>query len=379
MGIIVKLCRGIFMAPTWYSASAPGTLMLLGEHAVLHDKPALVAAIDKRINVKLVPRNDNKILIESSLGKLELDLLKYDVIDLTEAALNNSNQSIQNAFRFVVAAIKDFPIYTKTVLNETYKLPSGFELQIRSDFSSQIGFGSSAAVTVAVVAVLLSFANSAMADHKAIEIFQMAKWVIQKVQKVGSGADVLTAVFGGMIIYQQQSPYLIKKISTETFPDLIAVYSGYKTPTPEVIQFVNAAYKSHSNSFDSIFSAMGCCVEKAIPALETQDWTTLVEIFNIHQGLMQAIGVSTPLLDTLCYGLKAENSGLGAKISGSGLGDCIIGLGAPGSLAKLPPSHLQQNLRKKIDLSVQTDKSINPDNIQIFPIQISEEGLRFGQ
>jgi mevalonate kinase len=38
-----------------YKASAPGSLMLLGEYAVLHDYPALVCAIDKRISVIIEP------------------------------------------------------------------------------------------------------------------------------------------------------------------------------------------------------------------------------------------------------------------------------------------------------------------------------------
>lgn len=51
-----------------YKASAPGSLMLLGEYAVMHDYPALVCAIDKRITVTLVPSDDEVIEIDSALG-----------------------------------------------------------------------------------------------------------------------------------------------------------------------------------------------------------------------------------------------------------------------------------------------------------------------
>lgn len=52
-----------------FKASAPGSLMLLGEYAVLHGKHALVCAVDKRMTVKLSPRNDSVITIRSALGE----------------------------------------------------------------------------------------------------------------------------------------------------------------------------------------------------------------------------------------------------------------------------------------------------------------------
>ena len=55
--------------------SAPGSLMLSGEHAVLRDYPALVAAVDKRIFIELSPLGKNHIIIESDkFGSLVLPL-----------------------------------------------------------------------------------------------------------------------------------------------------------------------------------------------------------------------------------------------------------------------------------------------------------------
>ena len=53
----------------------------------------------------------------------------------------------------------------------------------------------------------------------------------------------------------------------------------------------------------------------------------LGHVCSMQQGFMVALGVSTFLLDTLVWQLK-ELGVLGAKISGSGLGDCVIGLGS---------------------------------------------------
>ena len=49
-------------------SSAPGSLMISGEHAVLHGRHALVGAVDQRVRVMLTPRADDTIRICSALG-----------------------------------------------------------------------------------------------------------------------------------------------------------------------------------------------------------------------------------------------------------------------------------------------------------------------
>ena len=61
--------------------------------------------------------------------------------------------------------------------------------------------------------------------------------------------------------------------------------------------------------------------------IEQENWLALGRMMNIQQGVMNALGVSTPLLNQLVDALKVLPGIYGAKISGSGLGDCIIGLG----------------------------------------------------
>ena len=65
--------------------------MVLGEYAVLENTPALVAAIDKRLTVSLMPRQDQKIEIISALGKYESILKDFVVVP---------------PFTFVLSAIK---------------------------------------------------------------------------------------------------------------------------------------------------------------------------------------------------------------------------------------------------------------------------------
>ena len=116
------------------STSAPGSLMLLGEHAVLHGKRALVCAINRRITIRLSPVADRSVHVISALADYSSSL--------DELAEHPS-------LKFVLQAIRQ----------HCDRIPSGFELKIDSEFSADIGFGSSAAVTVATHAALMRWIN----------------------------------------------------------------------------------------------------------------------------------------------------------------------------------------------------------------------------
>ena len=277
-------------------ASAPGSLMLLGEYAVLYGKYALVCAIDKRITVSLSPRDDKKIEIISSLGNLKTDLSKI---------------KIAPPFQFVLASVKKYGAYFKT----------GCTLTIESEFSDQVGFASSAAVTVATIAALSTWLHFSLSEK---ELARAARGIVRKVQGLGSGADVAACVLGGIVAYRAQ-PFFMEKL-THLYP-LTAIYSGSKTPTIEAVSRVKQFFANYPRLMKSILQNIDICAQLGIDAVRHQEWPQLGKLFNVQQGLMEALGVNTPVLSSLINELKTKSEILGAKISGSGLGDCVIGLG----------------------------------------------------
>lgn len=278
-------------------ASAPGSLMLMGEHAVLRGQPAIVCAISKRMKIDLTPRDDDAVVLHSALGTHQTTL--------DDLAPNDS-------FRFVLGAIRAC----------CEGVQQGFELDIRSGMSHQMGLGTSAAVTVATLAALTG-AQQQTLDLRCL--LDASLKIIRKAQGgVGSGADVAASTYGGCLRYFAESQEVVVLPTT---PKLTVLYSGSKMPTPKVIAVVEDNRKNQPELFKKVEALIGEVVQRTFAAAALEDWETVGELMNIHQGLMDAMGVNNAVLSELVYDLREDPNILGSKISGSGLGDCVVGLG----------------------------------------------------
>lgn len=288
-----------------YKAHAPGSLMLLGEYAVLDNYPALVCAIDKRIQVSLLPQDNTTITISSNLGSYRTTIDAIEVVP---------------PFTFVLATLKLFSKHLK----------SGCQITIESDFSHQVGFASSAAVTVATLAAMTAWLNL---SYSPLERILIARSIVQSVQGMGSGADVAACTLGGLVAYRMDP---LSADRMEAILPLTVVYSGSKTTTPQAVQQVKQRFAKHTHLYKKLMQAIGECAAEGMVAAEKQDYAALGNIMRIQQGFMQALGVNTPILHTLTETLNATPGIWGAKISGSGLGDCVVALGEIAESVSLP-------------------------------------------
>ena len=284
--------------------------MLLGEHAVLHGRRALVCAIDQRMTVEVFPFDgaQDRQKVEKVL-RIDSDLGTY------ESPLDQLEDHPD--FRFVLDAVRQYP------------LEQGIELKITSDFASDIGFGSSAAVTVATHAALMNFPRSrtsATKDCRAggetplfnkMDLFKRCLATVHRVQGRGSGSDLAASVFGGVVAYRAE-PLEIHPIA-ESFP-LTAVYSGSKMKTADVIRYLEEKRALNPEYFEKIFDRMDASVGEVI-----EDFPMLGKNLILNQKLMEEMGLCNAALAEIISIFQTLETP--AKISGSGLGDCAIGLG----------------------------------------------------
>lgn len=247
------------------STSAPGKLMLLGEHAVVYGYPCIVTAISERLIVKSgEPGGDT---------------------------------------RFIDAAVRLWG--------------HSEHLSATSSFSGKFGFGSSSAVTVAALKFLKP-------EAKNQEIFNAAYKIVLDVQGMASGFDVAAATWGGTLYYEKNTP-TIEPLQIAEIP-LIVGYTGIKADTTSLISDVTKKREHEPEKVDRIFSAIGKLVEEAKKNMLEGDWERVGRIMDFNQEYLRDLGVSSEKLEALIKAAK-DAGAYGAKLSGAGGGDCMVAVG----------------------------------------------------
>ena len=107
-------------------ASAPGKIILFGEHFVVHGTPAILAAIDKRVTVTSSFTDNNTIRVNSELGTLEVPI--------------SSSYEVKSEFRPFV--------YLANKMVGSNQNVNGLEITINSDIPVGVGLGSSSALSL---------------------------------------------------------------------------------------------------------------------------------------------------------------------------------------------------------------------------------------
>lgn len=283
--------------------SAPGKLMLFGEHAVVYGFPCIVTAVDQRIRVSAAADSGRSLKIEAPDVGLSGCSLAID-------SLNNNN--LPKGARFISAAVDNF--------FNRFGIRSGLKIKTRSDFSSEFGFGSSSAVTVGVLKALSELFNVELKDQ---ELFNLSYKTVLDVQGVGSGFDLAAAIWGGTLWFVGGGKTILP-LKIEEVP-IVVGYTGIKADTSTLIRQVAERKKEHKQVITKIFETISLGVQEAKTALEGKDWPRLGGLMNINQGLLEALGVSTRELSSLIYACR-EAGAFGAKLSGAGGGDCMIAL-----------------------------------------------------
>jgi mevalonate kinase len=313
------------------TVSAPGKLMLLGEHAVVYDRPCLVTAVGQRMKatVELLDTPD-----------FQLDAEDVQVTGYKKPMTEIGNGEIPKGAKFVEIALKNFL--------ETYPMKTGIHVTTTSEFSSLFGFGSSSASTVCVVKALSELSGKKLSNK---EIFDLAYKTVLDIQGKGSGFDVAAAVYGGTL-YFVTGGKVIEPIAISNLP-LVVGYSGVKADTVTLIGEVKKKMDAEPEKVNRIYDAIRDLVEKAKADMVKGDWETVGKWMNFDQEYLRDLGVSTEKLEAMISAAKKAGA-YGAKLSGAGGGDCMIAL-TPNDKKKAVTDAITKAGGQVIDVSVNAE------------------------
>lgn len=291
--------------------SAPGKLMLLGEHAVVHHRSCLVTAMDTRLHMTLTLTDSGDQALVIHAPDVGVEHVRRP---LAEVFAND--EPLARGTRFIERAV--------AIFGARFGLNRGLHITTRSDFASTFGLGSSSA-TVACTLYGLSRLFGISLSRR--ELFDLGLDAVLQVQRTGSGFDLAATIYGGTLYYANVPPREIVPLDVPDLP-LVVAYTGIKADTTTYVKRVNGRFERWSGAMTGIFDTMQQVVLAGRYALEARDWVRLGELMDIQHGLAHAIGVDTP--ETVALVFAARDAGAhGAKLSGAGGGDCIIALVSP--------------------------------------------------
>ena len=310
-------------------ASAPGKVILFGEHFVVHGIQAVLGAIDKRVTVTSSKRDDEIIYIESNLGKLEVP----------------NTILIEN----VDKKFRPFVYITKKIIEKFGS--QGISIKIDSEIPSGVGLGSSSACCVAATASILNLFEKSSLD----QILQTSIDAEKTIFPNTSGADCNVCTYGGIITYDKANG--LKSFDEKFNLDMIIINSNLEHSTDQVVNRVKNFKEKNPEIFQSLCDEETKLVKKSIESLRCNDMITLGKCMSQNQIYLEQIGVSNDKLLSIIESI--ERTSLGIKITGAGDGGCLIMLIDP-KLKQSAINDLETNSYEYFSVR------IDHDGVQIF-------------
>ncbi len=347
--------------------SAPGKIILLGEHAVVYGKPAIIASVAKRCFITLTPRQDKKIEIISENLNVSEKLDEKKIIKNIETANKNWQRYIKTNDVNLLKSITEKPLaYAEIVIGETLKyfnkkLSSGFKLSINSEIPIGSGMGSSAALAVSISGSILLFLGEKFDKEKINDIAFLSE---QKKHGLPSGGDNSTCCYGGFVWFRKETPNLkiiqpiAFKISHKIQKSFFTVFTGIPNEsTGEMVSILRTMYQKKPKMFNAIFTDQESLTRQLLDALKSDDEGKILSSIKNGQKNLEKVGAVSPMVKSLINEIEkregvAKICGAGGRTKGTGV--LLVYL----------------KKRKEVETLLQSRK------FNLLPISLGAEGVR---
>jgi mevalonate kinase len=281
-------------------ASAPGKIILFGEHSVVYGRPALavpVTQIHAEADVSASSRTG--IWIEAPDIDLHAELNTLSSDHPLASIIHNL------FFKF---GIDPFP---------------SLNIKIKSSIPVASGLGSGAAVSVALIRACSGHLGQRMTDE---EVSAFAYEIEKLHHGTPSGIDNTVITYAKPVYFIKGQPISTFKIGRAF---MIAIGdTGISAPTKESVLDVRKLWEADPAKWEGVFDQLGHIARRARAVIENGNWQGLGELMDQNHKLLQEMTVSSPELDQLVK-VARKAGALGAKLSGGGRGGNVIAVVEP--------------------------------------------------
>ena len=275
------------------SFTAPGKIILFGEHAVVYGKPAIA-----------IPVSGMRASAWSEPGEGKLTI---NALDLNEKFTleNKSNQ---------------FSVLAQALISKTKQSEPNLTINLTSKLPQGSGMGSSAATSTAVCKALSNYLGVDLEKNKISELVFSAEKIVHGTP---SGID-------NTVVAYESPVYFIKGKKPMTFDSgrtfhLVIGDTGIESSTKETVGNVRKMWEKEPNLMDRYFDEIENVTKGGKMAIEEGNIEMVGELMNDNHELLNKIGVGHPELEKLVE-LSIKSGAMGAKLTGGGGGGNMVAL-----------------------------------------------------
>lgn len=316
--------------------SAPGKLYIAGEYAVVElNQPAILMALNQFISVSIKEsdhvgsiktydnapinfyRKDERLILDYRDDKLAYVIMSINVVEKLALELNKS--------------LKFFDLIVESELENTDGL--------------KYGLGSSAAVTISTISALCELYDI---EIDKMMLFKLAVIVHHNIKSNGSGGDLASSAFGGIIVYKRYDENFLKeeletnsinKIINSEWPnleikeikkpkdlDILIGWTSTPASTTILVDRLNENKILHKDYYKQFLANSKKCVDDLVIAFNSSDYESIFLNIKLYRKLLIGLSeklefeIETHILEKLIN--ISENYDAVAKSSGAGGGDC---------------------------------------------------------
>ena len=288
------------------TVTAPGKIILLGEHAVVYGQPAIAVPVTELRARAAVTANPNapsgQVLIQAPAVGISGELTSLPTDQPLAAAILRLLDHLQ---------LSRIPACT---------------IRITSTIPVSAGLGSGAAVTIALLRALSIFLGQRLSN----ETINALAFEIEKLHHgTPSGIDNTVITYATPVYFVRGQP--LETFQVKTPLHLVIADTGVPGSTAKAVADVRRGWQADPVGFEQRFAEIGSLVVQARRAIESGQPGLLGSLMDRNQALLAELGVSSPALDHLVSAARLAGA-WGAKLSGGGQG---------GNLLCLVPADLQ--------------------------------------
>ncbi|KAF7414154.1 hypothetical protein HZH68_002643 [Vespula germanica] len=338
-----------------FKVSAPGKVILFGEHAVMYGKTALAASLDLRTNLKFQELQEVEEIIKLNFDNMNLvvnvpiqRIQTYISIYKSHQLEHNHDNLYDHIQQFVhnigynnphqKLSLEAFFYLLIYVSNKEEINIKPAEINLNTELSIGAGLGSSASFAVCLSACFLHWSRLQKKIYKTLDTNDLkliSKYAFE-CEKIlhgtPSGIDNSICTYGSIIEFRKND--CINSILNVRKMKILLVDTRVQRSTKTIIDKSTKLKCMYPTVIDPIMDSIDNISKEALKILkqdinqtqndskgkceEYEEYNQLMMLININQSLLAALQTSHSSLDRICA--EAQNYGFAAKLTGAGGG-----------------------------------------------------------